>query len=230
MTIAGKQKSIVTLVAIAALLLLALSSFSAMLANVFAHQSERVQAQWQRTGVASKGQLIESQAWLDKALFYSPHNPEYLDAEGSAYAAALSFGLPESQAMSDPALQSLRDAIEARPYWPDTWAQLAFLKAQLNQLDNEFWLAYTSAEAYGPWEAYVIESLLSATLHRWSELSWPQRRRAVALFDRAAHYPRVARQALDIAESSGMLIGLCYSLDKSSLPRWFVKRCEKTSR
>jgi len=208
-----------------ALLLLAVSSLSAMMANIFFHQAERVERQWQRGGPVTQARLQSAQSWLARGLFYSPGQPDYSQLQGRLYSWAFIGGLPIDEAGQALALQGYRDSLAARPYWPYAWAQLALLKAQLQQFDEEFDHAFSRAQAYGYWEPKVIENLLNASLLHWSQLSWPQRKQASDLFARSVSFSPVMWRAMNIAEVSGMRRALCFSLDKSKLHKGIVKRC-----
>jgi len=222
MLITNKKFSALLLVLLG---VLALSSLSAMLANIFFHQAERVERQWQRGLPITQQRLDSAQGWVTRGRFYAPGQPDYSQLQGRLYSWAFIGRLPVDEAGQALALQGYRDSLAARPYWPYAWAQLVLLKSQLQQFDAEFDLAFKNAQAYGRWEPKVMENLLSASLLNWSRLSWPQRQQASDLFSRSVSFSPVMWQAMKIADASGMRRALCYSLDKNKLHKGIAKRC-----
>lgn len=218
------DKRVISLL-LAVLVLLACSSLSAMFANIFFHQAERVERQWQRGTPVTQLQLESAQAWVAKSLYYSPGQPDYSQLQGRLFAWAYIGQLSVDKAGQQLALQGYRNSLAARPYWPYAWAQFSLLKAQMHEFDEEFGQAFNNAQSYGYWEPQVMESLLNASLMYWSELSWPQRKQAKDLFERSLSFRPVMFQAMNIAEASGMSRALCFTLDKSKLHKRIVKRC-----
>jgi len=204
---------------------LAVSSLSAMLANIFFHQAERVERQWQRGLPITQQRLDKAQGWVALGRFYAPGQPDYSQLQGRLYSWAFIGRLPVDEAGQALALQGYRDSLAARPYWPYAWAQLVLLKSQMNQFDAEFDQAFSNAQAYGRWEPKVMENLLNASLLNWSKLSWPQRKQASDLFKRSLSFSPVMWRAMKIADASGMRRALCFSLDKSKLHKGIAKRC-----
>jgi len=208
------------------LVALALSSFSAMFANVFAHQAERIERQWLRGVIPTKASVDHAYDWIIKARLYAPGEPYYAQVHGALFIWAVDAGINVGVARQEEALSALRASWSSRPQWPYTMAQLALLKAQLGQFDDEYWQALQAAEQYGQWEPIVIKNLLLATLMYWPELSVEQRVFAFAVFERAIRYRKTEKGALAVAAKAGLLKGLCSVTDHGTLTKHIAKRCK----
>lgn len=68
------------------------------------------------------------------------------------------------------AANSYREAIKSRPNWPYSWANLALMKAAINQFDSEYQHAINQAVILGPWENAVNISVAEAGMLGWATL------------------------------------------------------------
>lgn len=100
------------------------------------------EAQWQRT--------VDG---LREALRLAPRDPELWEYLGLAYdIASRRFATGGWTVYSEFALVHFRQAATLRPTSPYSWAGVAVMKFRLDQLDEEFRKAFSSAMRLGPWE------------------------------------------------------------------------------
>jgi hypothetical protein len=213
---------------------LGLSSIAAMVADLSAYQAKRFELRWQKKGTIESSQhWYRGYSYLDTALGYAPSHPDYLQTSGRFYSwlfwvDGITPNVQKADAVdqAEMGLKYFRQATQARPYWPYAWSELALLKAQANQVDDEFWQAFVNAKNYGPNEKQVILNLLNAGIGSWFLLDWPQKSAVLKLFYHALtlNYG-VANPALVIAEGHKMKAALCYGLDKTTVTQSIAQRC-----
>ena len=98
--------------------------------------------QWQRTVDALRG-----------ALRLAPQDPELWEYLGLAYdIASRKFSTGGWTVYTEFALIHYRRAAALRPTSPYSWAGVAVMKYRLEQVDEEFRQAFSSAMRLGPWE------------------------------------------------------------------------------
>jgi len=114
--------------------------------------------------------IDEALADADRALSWENENPEYHELKARAlYYKALVRGVDGlGRAYLVSAKQSHVYAAALRPRWPYTWANMALMKAYLEEFDDEFNQALLNAVQYGPWERSV-----HLTIAHMGAMSWP---------------------------------------------------------
>ncbi|MAY43403.1 MULTISPECIES: hypothetical protein [unclassified Neptuniibacter] len=123
------------------------------------------------------GQVNSALANVDEALSWEGSNPEYIELKGRLlYYRALVNGLDKDS------LSDLREAkklhlraIELRPNWPYSWANLVLMKSYLKEFDDDYDKALSRAVRYGPWEQSVHLTLSHAAALSWVSLSLEQK-------------------------------------------------------
>lgn len=220
--------------AVCLIAVLAFSSVLAMLGDINASQAKRLERRWEKS--PSTINLVQWQAaenYLQSALMFSPGHPDYLESLGRLYSWRLfvppesgaKHGEPQEQALSG--LAYYWQAVNERPYRSSTWAELALLKSQLGQIDDEFWLAFQNADRLGPYEKPTLLNLLNAGLGAFKQLSWEQRAEVQALFNRMLTLRWTDTQALKIADQLGMQAALCYGIEELQVRARIRRQCQK---
>lgn len=222
-------------VIIAILAALILSSIPSMFANIYAHQFDRQEKRWKKSV-----KTVDVNGWnkayssLSTAIKMDPYNPDYLEMMGRLYSwkywinASDDVDLKSMDLSSGEALQMISQSLALRPYWSYGWSQKAYLKFLMGEIDNEFWQAYESALASGPWEKEVFYNLMNAGVGAWHSLSWGQRDVVVGVFRRAAVFDKkVAFRVLSILKSHKMKTPFCYSLKNVVVPTHLDKACSR---
>jgi hypothetical protein len=145
-----------------ALIYLGGSLFSAGLAD---YQARTFQEDWQQkqTPPSIKAWRIAKEA-SEKAVARHPltANGEYLDRLGRINE-WLHFDKPVGDAVArltrSNAELHYEQAIAARPAWPNTYSQLAFVKAMQGELDDRFYEVAETAYQLGPWRKPTLVQL-----------------------------------------------------------------------
>jgi len=84
------------------------------------------------------------------------------------------------------AKMQFRIAIKASPAWVYPWMNMARIKSQVGQYDDEYVKAYERAIALGPWERDTMPVLIALGLHAYSSLNKSQQQRVDDYIDRVA--------------------------------------------
>jgi hypothetical protein len=84
----------------------------------------------------------------------------------------------EALAFARDARVRFRQALRQRPTSPFLWSNLALTKLYLNEIDGELLTALRQADALGPWEPTVQQTVLFVGLAVWQDLD-PERRQAL---------------------------------------------------
>ena len=128
---------------------------------------------------------------IQSAIKKTPNNPEYRE-----YLARLYFlsaidvynkdnnNLKAFRADLVNAYIQHKTALKHRPQWPYSWANLALIKAHLQQYDNEFENAIINAEKFGPWEIASNQAIAMAGLTGWNSISADLQTKTVAAIER----------------------------------------------
>src|SRR5690606_16680467 len=144
---------------------------------------------------ADKRQTPSERAWrvahdaAQRAIdFYPAHHGDYYDRLGRVHEWQ-QLDLPVGAVAAEPsrtaALQAYRQSLEHRPTQPYTWAQLAFIKMRLWQLDDEFRQAITNAHQFAPWQRRANAAVAEAGLIAWPMLRPAERERVAEAAGRA---------------------------------------------
>lgn len=162
------------------LILLGVFSSAGLRANAAWHffAAQSIAAPLFETGVGSAAVFDESQLHINKALGRFPNNPDYLDFSGRLL--VLEASQPgvmgsERRELLESAARVFRQALEVRPLWPYSWANLLSAKDKLGQVDIEFNLAMNRSAELGPWEPRVQMQVVETGLRYWSRLGGAER-------------------------------------------------------
>lgn len=133
---------------------------------------------WQsRKTLPTQDELQSGITDIDKALRWEPRNPEYVELKARIlYLQALNSGLETAGfGKIQEAKYYHLYAIELRPNWPYSWANLVLMKSYLGEFDKEYDEALRNAVTFGPWEQSVHITLAIAAPISWSSLSKKQK-------------------------------------------------------
>ena len=128
---------------------------------LFDYQSQRWLEYWLEQSQSRKIFIIQNSDYqvalngAHKALAKQPRKAEYMERLGSIYDWYVMSGRrdkPEYEEALSQSLNYFRAATQARPFWPESWFNLALAKARQRQLDEEFDRAFLRALELGPWE------------------------------------------------------------------------------
>jgi len=154
------------------------TAFTWAMGDLYGYKVRYATSQWQeRSELPSLAEVVQAMEDADAALGWETDNPEYKELKARVlYYRALING-PDSAGVADIREAALlhRDAIELRPRWPYSWANLVLMKAHLGEVDDEYQYALEQAIRFGPWEQSVHISLTHAAVLSWSSLSKEQK-------------------------------------------------------
>lgn len=110
---------------------------------------------------------------ITAALAWTPDNPQLLERKALILmnSAAGSVTLGEFRAATEEGITLYRQAVQLRPRWPHTWANLALLKAYRQEFDAEFADAVVRAVQYGPWEPSIHRVITEVGMMGWPALT-----------------------------------------------------------
>ncbi len=172
--------------------------------------------QWSRFGQAPDAQQF--QAVLESAKRANARYPvasgAYLDQLGQVQAWQafdVPAGAPQARESRLAALQAYRQAVAARPTWPNTWARLATIKFALGELDSEYQHAVQQANQWGAWRPDVQLELASIGVRAWPELNSGQRGTALESMHKVMAGPRGdALTLFKLARLAGLQHVICH--------------------
>lgn len=233
--------SMATLMVAAVLVLLAVlacSSLLAMVGDINAAHAKRLERSWEKQPTALTLQRWQAaDAYLHNALTFSPAHPDYLQALGRLSTWYLLVAEAVEPAQLPPTaghdygargLEYFRAAVAQRPYWAYGWSELAFLKARLGQVDDEFALAMRAAVQQGPFERQVLSNVLNAGLGSWEQLTLAQQMEVHAVFRRMITLHWTVRSAMELVEFYGMKAGFCFGIsDAPDISESIKRRCAR---
>ena len=163
-----------------------------------------------RTGTLAD--MREANAIRD-ALLHSqrlePGNPTTAEQLGSLY----SLNVRNVDAGTTPgaqrekALEQYSRAVVLRPTTPYSWANIAWTKYHLGQVDGDFYRALDNAIRLGPWEPEIQMVILDFGFALWDELPPDMRPKILAVARNGQR--RQAENVLAIARKRGRLAEVC---------------------
>jgi len=167
------------------------SGFRVFMAGLNDYQAMLFQVDWEKSN-----QQPRHKAWLvarDAALSANEWQPYvekgvYLERLGRIYDwqyTSRPFGDVIAATSRDRSLQTLRQAIAARPTWPYNYVALAFVKLKQLSFDDEFAMAFAKGHHYGPWRKYTQIPLAELSVIAWPSLSNEQKEQARINMNRA---------------------------------------------
>jgi hypothetical protein len=120
--------------------------------------------------------LASAQASMREALALEPSNPLFVEQSARLQelrALGLRRGDPAIRNGLRQSLAQYRVAAAMRPGSPYVWANIAMLKARLDDMDFEFYGALERAGRLGPWEPQVQIAMIDVGLTAWTWLARP---------------------------------------------------------
>ena len=167
------------------------------------------------TGQAiTKADIDIAIATIQSAIKHTPNNAEYRE-----YLARLYFlSAIDVYNKDNNNLKAFRDdlvnayiqhktALKHRPQWPYSWANLALIKAHLQQFDNEFADAIINAETFGPWEIASNQAIAMAGLTGWRKISADLQTKTVTAIERI--YQQKKQIAKDLISNYNLKNQIC---------------------
>ena len=167
------------------------------------------------TGQATtKADIDIAIATIQSAIKHTPNNAEYRE-----YLARLYFlsaidvynkdnnNLKAFRADLVNAYIQHKTALKHRPQWPYSWANLALIKAHLQQFDNEFADAIINAETFGPWEIASNQAIAMAGLTGWRKISADLQTKTVTAIERI--YQQKKQIAKDLISNYNLKSQIC---------------------
>ena len=103
-----------------------------------------------------------------------------------------------------------------RPTSPYSWANLAWTKFHLKQIDAEFYLALDSAIRLGPWEPEVQFVVVDLGFALWQQLPAEMRPKILAIAQNGQR--RYGTQIAAIAHQRGRLADVCKFEKLATMP------------
>ena len=139
-----------------------------------------------------------------QALRLNPYNPTYHQRLSRLYRLheLQGYNILEPDPGHSKAFSHLRQALETRPNFAFSWAELALLKSDINQVDEEFNKALQNAMRLGPWDREVLEYVTPLGLFWYNDLDEKTRTEFDVSMSRALRSPLipVSRHAIRNAD------------------------------
>lgn len=183
------------------------------LSNLYAHIAHReVAPAATGPGKALAAPSARALRNLEASLRYSPRNAWALEMMGTeqlrrarGYTQPIDAFNQRTAALS--AKGFFHKALLERPTVPWVWANLALAKLQLREIDVELFQILRWADELGPWEPYVQNVVIEASLISWPRLEPTQREAVVRTMSRGAQ--RDPGNIAQIAKNFNRLDLLC---------------------
>lgn len=199
--------------------------FRLMMGDVNAYQVRYAMEDWDEASTfPTDAALSESLSSINTALSWDSSNPEYLEIKARLLyyqalnrmrAAAATY--PNELFIEAASLH--RKALETRPTWPYSWANLALMKSFSTELDDEFNQAVLNANKFGPWELPVQLTLAQIGARHWASLTPVQRAVIAANVHRSLRYQ--FKEVAEVLDAYQQRIAVCKSLPSSDLSKEF---------
>tara|TARA_R110001583_G_scaffold83923_1_gene221208 strand:+ start:26303 stop:26995 length:693 start_codon:yes stop_codon:yes gene_type:complete len=128
---------------------------------------------WQKTKVVDKLEMQDALTSVDSMLSLHGHFPHYLNVAAKVYEwRAFTHG--DDQATYESYLLTAfgyyLKSSQLRSHWPLTWAFMANIKSNLNQLDDDFYYYIDQSIKYGPYTHEVNLQIAKLQLLYWGRL------------------------------------------------------------
>lgn len=199
--------------AVALILLLGFFAFKAAkegLSNFYAQSAHLEIERWSVSGQKFRGdEGARVTRYLAKSLDYSPDNPWSLEELGSLHLRGMgAIRNPQlAVAAARSANASFHRALAQRPTSPFSWANFALTKLYLGEQDEALFRALAHAEALGPWEPGVQQTVVFVGLTVWNRLNPDQQAAVVRAMEHGAR--RNPGKIAEIAKSFNRIDLFC---------------------
>ena len=169
-----------------------------------------LQQEMARTGeLATAGEVRSVAESFLRAQSLEPGNPATAEQLAGLY--TLNARNPETGGAIGPQWAKGREqyasAVLMRPTSPYSWANLAWTKYYLGQVDAEFYHALDVAIRLGPWEPEVQFVVVDLGLALWEEMPAELQPKVLAMAENGQR--RYAKQIVEIAQKRGRLAQVC---------------------
>ncbi|MDO6562853.1 hypothetical protein Q4488_05590 [Amphritea sp. 1_MG-2023] len=171
-----KPRLLITAPLIIALCVAAYFAVGIGIADLHAYSPRQHLEYWQKKAkTPPTEELNQALNNITTAIHWNPLHAEYRDMHGllNYYQAIDHYYQGNQDQFVQQTQQSLADyqlATQLRPNWPYSWANIALMKASLQQFDAEYRHALIQATTLGPWENGVNVSVTEAGMRGWSTL------------------------------------------------------------
>ena len=147
-----------------------------------------------------------------------PLNPNTAEQLGSHYALNVRSAetVDADRSHWAKAREHYANAVVLRPTSPYSWANLAWTKFHLRQVDAEFYGALESAMRLGPWEPEVQFVIVDLGFAVWADLPVEMRSKVLAIAQNGQ--VRYATQIAAIAKQRGRLADVCGFAKLATMP------------
>lgn len=154
-----------------------------------------------------------AEKYFRDSLDYAPGNPWVYEGMGALDLTRMRASrVPrEALAYARGAYVRFRAALRLRPTSPFLWSNLALTKLYLDEIDDELRTALRHADALGPWERPVQETVVFVGLAVWPDLGTEGRETVVRSIERGAG--QNAQKMFEIVKSYRRLELIC-AIDK----------------
>lgn len=185
-------------------------AFRLAMADIAGHQAGYALNSWEkaRTPPASD-QAERALAQITSALSWTPDNPVLLERKALILmsSASGSVTLGEFREATEEGILLYRHAVQLRPRWPHTWANLALLKAYRQEFDAEFVEALANAVHYGPWEPSIHRVITEVGMMGWPVLDAETRQHVADNIHRGLRFMR--KPVTDSVKRHGRTESVC---------------------
>jgi hypothetical protein len=181
------------------------------IADLTLRSADEAQAEWRQREAAGKGRPDFAE-WskvheaLLGAVELQPGNPVFLEAIGNLQLQR-SVGDPLALVFKTDGLGSFQRATVLRPTSPYQWANIAWLKHQMGEVDAQFYTALENAAVLGPWEREVQLVVLDVGFAVWDVA--PERIRTLVITTWKNAQVRLGKEAAAIAKARNKLTLAC---------------------
>jgi len=158
---------------IAVLITFVYISFRWMIGDFYGERIALSLEEWGKTkGSHSEVVLLNHLEFSDQSLNWAPSNPRYKELRARLLVLQAPYlpGNEEILASLESMIDLHRVAVQERPQWPFSWANLAFMKGIKQEFDDEYRLALEKVVSYGPYEVGAIQRIVRSTTSAWFQM------------------------------------------------------------
>ena len=171
-----KNNKVISYAAITILALLSLIALKNTFAHIFSYQGYSQINHWNEGNTPAEENFTAAKSAINTAIALNSANPDYTEAKAMLCHWQDIVESKDNKACetTEAKLNLFREAIKQRPNWAYTWVNLTSAKAQAQQIDEEFKIAFNQAKELGQNLPDVRLQLLDAGLQAWKSLSKDQ--------------------------------------------------------
>lgn len=148
-------------------------SFQWMVGDFYGERIALSLEQWAKhKGSHSKAVLLNHLEFSEQSLSWAPSNPRYKELRARLLVMQTPY-LPNNKevlASLEEMIGLHRAAIQERPQWPFSWANLAFMKGIKQEFDHEYRQALSEVVSFGPYEVGAIQRIVRSATSAWFQM------------------------------------------------------------